>query len=466
MSVRLYGGVRLLGDGPSISNIQKLDHGALPMIMAMAKEGLQVDLDHFHKMEDKLTNLMEQTTEDVRSMTGYYVNLDSGDQVADLLFKKLGLKQARSKMTKSGKRESVIDEVLTAIQHDHPVVSKVQDYKEYSKLKGTYVKPIIRLSVCTAHGVWKLFPNLTTTRVPSGRLACKEPNLLAMPTRTELGRDIRRGFIADAGWKILSVDESQIEVRLAAHYSLDEGLLNVYRHEEDIYSDFAITAFSLTDDRYCNDEGKWMYPSVHKMDHRYPAKTCILASIYDVSPAGLLEHMPVICGGCGLEARRHNCRKFRSLWTEEKCGQLIAAFYNKYPGIMEDRKRHHARAKKHGYVWDMWGRILHVAGVRSVHPWIVSGALREVGNFPYQSGAQGTIKLVMASAHDLWKLMKLQEVVRPLLQCHDELLYACRDDVAEDWGETVKNEFENCAPLAVPIKAEKAMAQTWGDIAK
>lgn len=464
--MRLYNGVRLLGDGPSIKNIQKLDMGALPYIMQIAKTGMQIDPDHFAKMDITLTQDMERITEEVKTMTGHYANLDSGDQVADLLYKKLKLKQARVKFTRSGDRESVEDEVLTAIQHDHPAVGKVQDYKEYSKLRGTYVRPIQKLAVRDSAGTYKLYPNLTTTRVPSGRLACKTPNILAMPTRTERGRDIRRGFIAPDGWKILSVDESQIEVRLAAHYSSDNGLMRVYENEEDVYSDFAITAFSLPDKRYCDDSGKWQYPSVHKMDHRYPAKTCILASIYDVSPKGLLEQMPVICATCYLEATKHTCSRFKSLWTEEKCGQLIAAFYNKYPGIMEDRKRHHARARKHGYVWDMWGRILHVAGVRSVHPWIVSGALREVGNFPYQSGAQGTLKLTMAAVYDDWKREGLQEVVKFLLQIHDELLFLVREDVAEMWGESVIQRFETCAPLAVPIKASAASAGTWGDLEK
>jgi DNA polymerase-1 len=436
------------------------------MIMEMARTGFTVDLAHFANMDVALTQDMERIIAEVHQMTGRYVNLDSGDQVADLLFKHLGLKQARPKLTKSGDRESVEDEVLTAIQHDHPVVSKIQDYKEYSKLRGTYVRPIQRLARPVNLGVWKLFPNFTTTRVPSGRLACKDPNLLAMPTRTERGRDVRRGFIADAGWSIVSVDESQIEVRLAAHYSQDVGLCKVYFNEEDIYSDFAIAAFKLADNRYRDAEGKWKYPHVHKMDHRYPAKTCILASIYDVSAGGLLEQMPVICANCRLEAKKHTCGRFTSLWNEDNCGKLISAFYIKYPGIMQDRLRHHAHARKYGYVWDMWGRILQVPAVHSVHKWVVSAALREVGNFPYQSGAQGTIKLTMAQVHDDWLSLGMQDVVKPLLQVHDELLFHCRQDVAEEWGELVKHRFENCAPLHVPIKAGVAESNTWGDLEK
>ncbi len=119
-----------------------------------------------------------------------------------------------------------------------------------------------------------MYPNLNMTRVPSGRLACKEPNLLAMPTRTDRGREIREGFITQPGWSYVSVDESQIEVRVAAHRSADPALMQVYWNEEDVYSDFAISAFRLKDDRKQVD-GAWKYPSVNKQDHRNPAKTCV-----------------------------------------------------------------------------------------------------------------------------------------------------------------------------------------------
>ena len=451
---RLYNGVRLLGQGPSIKNIQKLDAGAIPFISECMKTGMMIDPSHVERMEVELTRDMERITEEVKQLTGHYVNLASGDQVSELLFKKLKLHQARYKMTKSGDRESVEDEVLTAIQHDHPVVPKILEYKEFDKLRGTYVRPIPKLSRDNGSGVPRLFPNLSATRVPSGRLSCKSPNLLAMPTRTERGRDIRKGFIAPAGWSYVSIDESQIEVRLAAHSSGDPNLIRVFENDEDIYSDFAITAFGLKDTRFRDEYGKWHYPGVDKNDHRFPSKTCILASIYDVTAKGLLEQMPTIyING-------------KPKWSEEGTQRLITAFYLRYPGIMEDRKRHHRMARRYGYVWDMWGRFLHCAAVRSVLPWVVSGALREVGNFPYQSGAQGTIKLTMAETHDTWEDGGLSEVVKPQLQIHDELLYIVRDDMIEEWTEYVKGVFEHCVPLRVPIKAGGAAAKDWGSLDK
>lgn len=484
-----YGGVKLLGDGPDFDNIERLDMGAIPMINRMAETGLLVDLSHFKKMEKILSDDMESITEKVHELTGYYINIDSGDQVSDLLFKKLGIKQVRPNFTKSGKRESVEDEVLTSIQHEHPVVSHIQDYKEYSKLLGTYVVPMPKLARKTAYGEWKMYPNFGCTRVPSGRLNCKEPNLLAMPNRTDRGREVCEGFIARPGWVYLSIDESQIEPRVVAHRSGDVNLRNVYFNEEDIYSDFAISAFKLEDIRYkCNGYGKtcthigqrilcdnkdhstggsWHYPSVHLKKHRFPAKTCILASIYDVSGKGLAEQMPVVCGGCNLEARIHTCNHYTPLWNENNCQDLINAFYMRYPDILKMRRMDHARARKHGYVWDDWGRILHVTAVRSVLDWVVMAALREGANFPIQAGAQGTVKITMHQVDDEFLDMGIyREIADPLLQIHDELLWHCREDMKEEVGAHVANRFENCVRLEVPIKASVKWAECWGRMPK
>lgn len=464
---RCYNGVRLLGDGPSLRNVAWLDHGALPMIHHMARRGLQVDLSHFAAMEQTLIADMDRITEDVRTLTGTYINLDSGPQVSQLLFKKLGLRQARPKLTKSGDRESVEDEVLKAIQHDHPVVPMILNYKEYSKLKGTYVTPMPKLARRIAFGEWRMFPNFNTTRVPSGRLSCKEPNLLAMPNRTARGRQICEGFITAPGWVFLSVDESQIEPRVVAHRSQDVALTAIYENKEDIYSDFAITAFRLPDTRF-SDVAGWHYPGVDKTAHRFPAKTCTLASIYDVTNKGLLEQMPAVCRSCGLESARHHprCTRFAPYWNEANCQDLINAFYGRYPGILRMRKTDHSRARRYGYIWDEWGRLLHVGAVRSVLEWVVSAALREVGNFPIQSTAQGTVKLAMAEVQDLLVGMGLIEVAHPLLQIHDELLFECREDIAGEVAALVKNVFEHCVELRVPITAGAATSLSWGKLQK
>ncbi len=472
---KCYGGVYFLdGAGPCLRNIERLDANAMPMVQHMQGRGLQTDLSHFAKMDVVLTRDMEEITEGIKKMTGYYCNLDSGDQIADLLFKKLGLKQARVKLTKSGDRESTENEVLVAIQHEHPVVPKILNYKELSKLRGTYVRPMPKLARRVAFGKWRMFPQFNTTRIPSGRMSCKEPNLLAMPSRTDRGKEIREGFITDEGWSFLSVDESQIEVRVAAHRSKDPNLIKIYENEEDIYSDFAISAFRLKDERYKGPDGVWKYPHVNKIDHRYPAKTCVLASIYDVTEVGLLDQMPIVCGNCGWISlpvgqkgySEHSCRKFGPLWSEGKCLDLINAFYMEYSKLMVMRKTDHQRMLRTATVWDDWGRLQHVQAVRSVLDWVVNTALREGSNTPIQGTAQGTVKITMAAVMDDLETNNLLEVCQPLLQIHDELLFECRNDVLEEIGEMVKYRFETCVRLRVPIKAGIATADTWGSLPK
>lgn len=436
-------------DAPSVINVRRLDSGAMPLTEAMMACGLQVDLDHFAALEKEFAMEMERITAEVHKSTGHYVNLDSPEQVSGLLFKKLGLKQARVKLTDSGSRESADAEVLDAIKHDHPIIPTIIDYRELSKLRGTYVRPMPKLARKAPDGTWRMYPNLTTTRVPSGRYSCKDPNLLAIPTRSKRGKRIRQGFITRPGWKIVACDESQIEVRVTAHRSNCKGLIQVYENDEDVYSDFATTAFKLEDKRYKSESGEWKYPTVDKELHRFPAKTCILASIYRVTASGLLSQMPTGMG-----------------WTENKCQDLLNSFYLKYPEVLQAGRIDDDRARRHGMVWDMWGRFMHTPGIKSALPWVVSEALRGLGNMPTQSGACGTLKITMASIHDIWEKGGLQEVVHPLLPIHDELLFECRADVAEEWIQIVGREFENCCRLLVPVKWSGASADNWGNIQK
>lgn len=461
----LYNGIKLGVSGPDIDNINKLDLNYLPLVHHMVKSGMQVDPTHFTKMEKILIDDMESITEKIHTITGLYINVASADQVADLLFDKLGLKPAKSKKTPTGKRETVDEDVLTAIQHEHPVVGLVQDYREFDKLRGTYAVPLAKLSQRVNFTEWRIFPNLTHTRVPSGRLSCKEPNLLAMPNRTERGRQLCEGFITKPGWVYLSVDFGQLEPRVAAHRSEDETLIEVYRNSEDIYSDFATSAFKLEDKRYQDVDG-WHYPTVDKKAHRFPSKVCILASIYEVSGSGLLMQMPVICENCNLEASRHTCGRFQTKWTEDSCTDLINAFYIKYPGLMAMRRKDHAYAKKFAYITDEFGRVLHVTAVRSVLPWVVSAALREAGNLPIQGTGRSIVKVGETQAYDGLGELGLLGICSPVLDIHDELLLEVREDMAEEVGAYIAGTFENVCRLKVPLKTSVAQAECWGLMAK
>lgn len=445
---RVHGGVRLI-DGPSVANVKRLDSNALPWIEAATSIGIQVDVDHFHNLAHTFSLEMEEITENVRTQTGQYCNLGSPQQVSELLFKKLRLKQARKKLTTSGDRESSDSEVLDLIKHEHPVIPLILSHRECGKLKGTYCEPIIRYARKCSDNTFRLFQNFKHTRVPTGRYSMSEPNLLAIPARSERGRKIRNGFITKPGWKIVAVDMSQIEPRVAAHRCNSRQLIEIYENEADLYSEFALEAFKLDKTKYKNENGKWVYPAVHPDNHRFPSKTCVLASLYDVSAPGLLSQMPINKG-----------------WNEIKCQDLLNSFYLKFPEILQTRKIDHNRAKQHLMVWDMWGRILHTPGVKSALPYVVSESLRSLGNHPYQSGAAGILKLTMASTHALWEGCGLQEVIHPLLPVHDELIFETREDLASEWIATISREFEESVKLRVSIKCSGSSADNWGLLSK
>lgn len=458
----------MLGEGPSMRNVARLDAGALPMVHAMQTRGIQVDLTHFATMERVLIQDMERITTEVQAVAGHYVNLASGPQVSTFLFKELGLTQARVKFTKSGDRESVENEVLVAIQHQHPVVAKILEFKTLDKLRGTYVVPIPKLAKRTAFGTWRIYPRFKTTRIPSGRFAAADPNLLAMPNRTKRGKEVCKGFITAPGWKFVSCDLSQIEPRVVAHRSQDPNLMAVYHNKEDIYSDLAIPAFKLADSRYQDDDG-WHYPSVDKEKHRRPSKTTTLASIYRVTNKGLAEQMPVICKHCGVASVDHlteGCTTFESLWNEDNCQDIINAFYLRYSRISTMQRIDDARARKFGYVWDEFGRLLHITAVRSVHEWVVSAALREGGNMPVQGTATGCLKLSMAQIQDELANGVYGSIWYPLLPIHDEILSEVRESEAEEIGEYICEVFRNCVRFRVPLEAEWAISDTWGQLVK
>lgn len=450
-------------------NIARLDAGPLSMLHFMSRNGIQVDPSHFQAMEKELTLEMARLEAEVEGIAGHYLNLSSPPQVSKFLFKELGLKQARVKLTKSGDRESTDKDVLVAIQHEHIAVAKIVEYRKLDKLRGTYVIPIPKLAKRSKFGQWRLYPNFKATRIPSGRYAAAAPNLLAMPNRTEQGRRMCEGFITDPGWVIFSVDLSQIEPRTVAHRSQDRRLMEIYETRQDIYSDFAIGSFSLNDNRF-EDETGWHYPSVHKKDHRFPAKTCILAAIYRVTGKGLLEQMPVICSRCKIEAAAHSpetCpRGFKALWNEDNCTDLVNAFYIRYPGIGHMQHMDDTRARRTGMVWDDWGRLQHATATRSIHPWVVSTALRELGNMPIQGFACGVFKLGMAAVYDDLEQGHMLDICRPLLPIHDEILGECREDVAEEVGAHIAHRFRTAVRLTVPLEAEYTSAPTWGQISK
>jgi DNA polymerase-1 len=456
-------------DRPSMVNVERLDNNTLPCIAAMQRRGLRVDCTYLEHYGAELREEARQIEAKVSKLTGYMINLGSPDQVADLIFNKLGIKPDHDiAMTKSQTRFQVDDGVLEGLQKYHPCITDIQDYRECIKLEGTYCKPI-RKFVDPTDG--RLHPRYKRTTVETGRLAAEDPNVLGIPTRSKRGARIRSAFIAQPGWVMGTVDMSQIEIRWMAFWAKVKAMLDTFRRNGDIHTETSARIFFHLTSAQIDEaqaqiklsektgiplvEGSlgWKFLEAKSKKNRTPAKNLGLGVMYDISASGLMNQM-IKVGATG--------------WTEDACQRLIDLWFAQYPEVLVDRDIQNARVRRFGYVWDAFGRIRQIPEMKSVHKWIAGKAKRQAGNMPVQGGAQGAMKLAMAEAYDTLSVL-FGDDAHLLLQVHDELVFECKKEIAEDVKEVVGTIIEKCCPPVskiVEIKWGGAIGERWSDLEK
>jgi DNA polymerase I-like protein with 3'-5' exonuclease and polymerase domains len=250
-----------------------IDHGVIPMVERMQSNGLLVNKAHMEMLEDRLTQQMSDKRDEIEALVGVRINPGSSKQTAALLFKQLKL--PASKVTSTG-MDSTQDKVLEGLRHAHPVVPMVLDYRELDKARGSFV----RVALQKAGGDGRLRCNLRVTRVTSGRLAANTPNLMAIPVRSGVGKEIRQGFIAPEGRILADWDLDQAEMRVMAHESNDSGLVGLFNDGVlDVHTDTAASMFSKP------------YKDVDKSTERYPAKRVGFGVITGITGMGLVDQM-------------------------------------------------------------------------------------------------------------------------------------------------------------------------------
>jgi DNA polymerase-1 len=461
---RLFNGVRLV-DWPSPRNVERLDLGCLPMILDMQHTGIRLDLAHFKHLEIRLTEEKRRLESEFQALAASEgcpdVEVGSPDQIAEFLFHKLRIQgDSRVKLTAKRRRETTGDEVLSGFISAHPVVKTVLDWREVDKLLNTYVIPIPASAVDG-----RFYTEIRPTVAITGRLATGDAregkrNLQNIPIQGEWGKEIRNGFIAGPGRVIVSNDLSQIEMRIPAHLANCPALREVFVRGLDIHSFTAIRMFGLDGGRILAllalDARGQTTPEqkrdITEFKHKYrlPAKTLGFAILYGVTARGLQQQI-LAAGG--------------PFWTEEECQGFIDAWFAVYPEVKEWLEEQYTRAKRYEMIWDMFGRWRAVPEVRSVHRRAIEKAMREVGNFPIQSGAQGVIKLAMAEGTELYRYYQgLGEVCLPLIQVHDEILTECSRAIAEEYAAVLRDIMRSVVTLSVPLEASSDIAERWGDI--
>jgi DNA polymerase-1 len=395
----------------------------VPVLVTMQRHGIKLDAGILHEMSRDLNQHLQQTEVELYQSVGHTVNINSPLQLSDLLFKELGL--PRTRRTKTG--YSTDASSLETLKGFHPVVDQILEYRQISKLKSTYVDALPEM---INPNTGRVHTSYNQTGSATGRMSSSDPNLQNIPIRTELGRQVRKAFVADdaPNWLLFSADYSQIELRVLAHLSQDAGLLDAFRRGEDIHSSTASLMFDVPIGEVTPDQ-------------RRIAKILNFGVIYGISPHGIAQ---------------------QTEFSREDGARFIESYFAKYPGINGYMDGVKAGARKTQYVETMMGRRRFVPEVNSSNFNVRNGAERAAINMPVQGTAADIMKLAMIRVQDRLEREALRS--KMLLQVHDELVFEVPQEELEAIKELVFDEMPAAMELDVTLKVDAKWGPTWGDM--
>jgi DNA polymerase-1 len=397
-----------------------LDLPLLPVLEAMEATGVRLDPAPLRELSAELERRCLACQEEVFQLAGTRFNLNSPQQLAEVLFTRMGLpvpaKRGKSKVP------STAVEVLEGLS-EHAVIRPILDYRQWSKLKSTYVDalpPLIRPETGRVHTTFVLTGSAT------GRLASVNPNLQNIPIRTEVGRQIRAAFVPDPGCVLVSADYSQIELRLLAHFSQDRLLLQAFRSGQDIHSLTASEVFGVP-------------PLLLTPEHRRRAKAVNFGIVYGLSAFGLAQQLGI---------------------PQAEAAGFIRRYFERYAGVKAYIEQALQQARREGRVRTLFGRVRPIPNLDSRNPTLRGFAERTAINTPLQGTAADLIKLAMVRLHPQLE----KHAARLLLQVHDELVLEAPAAAAPAVAGLVRGVMEHAAELAVPLQVEVASGPNWRDL--
>lgn len=444
--MRLFGGVHFPVDRPCLPNASRIDHMVIPMVNSMRTTGIAIDRGHFREFAAYLKVEENRISREVSEMTGHRTNLASPDQVADLLFRKLHIKpRFNVKLVPTGKREVINDDLLQSVKDLHPCVPLLQEFVQRNKLRTSFAETLPLFADAND----RIHADIKLTRVVTGRIAMSDPNLMGQPTRTELGKMIRKGFVPGKGRMLGTIDLSQIQMRIAAHVSGCINMIDVFHRDGDIHSETASRMFRIPIEK------------LDKMLHRYPAKRAGFGVLFMITGAGLRDQITTEFDPKWNSEQR---QAHVDYWSEERCNTVINDWYKVNWEIRDCQNDFITHARRFNLVHDLFGRVRMIPGVRSSLKRIRNDAEREAGNSPIVMNEVAVMKLGMA---EIWKVINDRKLdCQPLLQIHDELLFEGGDNLPEYLKE-FQHIYGGAVPLDVPVKSSMATSyHSWGDLDK
>lgn len=397
-----------------------------PVLRRMEERGVLVDTEFLKKLSKEYKTELDAICARIYKHAGGEFNIGSPKQLGEVLFDKLGL--VAKKKTAGGQRSTKESE-LQKLAGMHPIIEDILAYRELSKLLSTYIDSIPTLVDDSS----RLHTRYVQIGAATGRMASKDPNLQNIPIKTELGRRIRHGFVASPGMTLVSFDYSQIELRIAAILSGDEGLIEIFKNNRDVHAEVAARVFHVAAEDVTYEQ-------------RRRAK---------IINFGLLYGMGVNALQAGLGTSRKEAQEFFD--------QYLAAF-PRLAGYIESIK---ALASKQGYTETMFGRRRYLDGIKSPIPYVRAAAERMAINAPMQGSQADIIKLAMIEVD---KLFGDTKDAYQLLQVHDELVFEIKKDKVAEYAPKIKKIMEDALPAdktkSVPIVAEGKQGPDWGTMTK
>lgn len=409
--------------------MDSLEMPLVPVLARMEMAGIALDQDFLTRLSEELSARLVTIEDDIYKLVGRPFNLNSPQQLSEVLFGDLKIEPPdRTRKTSSG-FYSTAASVLEELRQAHPAVELILEQRELAKLKSTYADAL-RTQVNPATG--RVHTSYSQTGSVTGRLASSDPNLQNIPIRTELGRQIRRAFVADRGQVLISVDYSQIELRIVAHMADDQAMIDAFRQDQDIHATTASAVFSVQ-------------PGDVTPEMRRRAKAVNFGLIYGMSAFGLSRSTDL---------------------TLAEAEDFVKAYFERFPGVEGYLDRTRKAAVKYGFVETLLGRRRYFPQLAKGGPAVSevarSRALREAVNAPIQGTAADIIELAMIRIPKAFEDAGL--AARMLLQVHDELVFEAPKSELAATVELVKRIMGEAYELKVPLKTEASAGKNWYDM--
>jgi DNA polymerase I len=408
------------------SLLETMEMPLVPVLASMERNGIALDIEFLKQMSTELTQRLNALEKNIYELAGSVFNINSTQQLSTVLFDRLHLiPPDRGRKTASGHFSTSAD-VLDNLRGEHPIIALILEYRELAKLKSTYVDALpLQLNPVTR----RIHTSFNQTGAVTGRLASSDPNLQNIPTRTELGHKVRQGFIASPGWVLLSVDYSQIELRIVADMSKDTAMCAAFQAGQDIHRTTAAAIHGIPLDQVTKEQ-------------RRNAKAINFGLIYGMSAFGLSR-------STGL--------------TLAEAEEFVASYFRQFPGVKAFLDGLRKSAAEKGYVETLLGRKRYFPNLKTqTNPNLRNREEREAINAPIQGTAADILKLAMIQMSKA--LTDSGLVAHVLLQVHDELVLECPKEELQDTARVVQNVMENAYTLSIPITTDANWGMNWGQL--